>query len=78
MQHSDSEGGSFDTGEACPVPSKIQIVDQETQTGVKPYTLYVILTWWEGNGKGEGEGEIIFSCVFFPPHIDGKPSTVKR
>ena len=54
MQHSDSEGGLFDSGGAGPVPSKIQIVDQETQTGVKPHTLYVILTWWEGDGEGGG------------------------
>lgn len=48
IQHSDSDGGSFDT---IPVPAKIQIVDQETQTGVKPHTVYVILTWWEGDGE---------------------------
>ena len=24
---------------------------RETQTGVKPHTLYVILTWWEGDGE---------------------------
>lgn len=51
IQHSDSEGVSFDTGESIPIPAKIQIVDQETQTGVKPHTLYVILTWWEGDGE---------------------------
>ena len=49
-QYSDSEGGSFESGELVPVPCKVQIVDQETQTGVKPHTLYVILAWW-----GEGQ-----------------------
>ena len=51
IQHSDSDGSLFDTGESVPIPAKIQIVDQETQTGVKPHTLYVILTWWEGDGE---------------------------
>lgn len=66
IQHSDSEGGSFDTGESVPIPSKIQIVDQETQTGVKPHTLYVILTWWEGDGEeGREGGRGCCGCVSF-------------
>lgn len=64
IQHSDSEGGSFDTRESVPIPSKIQIVDQETQTGVKPHTLYVILTWWEGDGE-EGSPSSTTVCPLF-------------
>jgi hypothetical protein len=50
-EHSDSE---CDSGDLVPVPAKVQIVDQETQSGVKPHTVYVILSWWEGDeGKSK-------------------------
>jgi hypothetical protein len=49
-EHSDSE---CDSGDLVPVPAKVQIVDQETQSGVKPHTVYVILSWWEGDGEEE-------------------------
>ena len=31
-------------------------MDQETQSGVKPHTMYVILSWWEGDGEERREG----------------------
>ena len=35
-------------------------MDQETQSGVKPHTMYVILSWWEGDGEERGCIERIY------------------
>ena len=81
-QQSDSECLLLESGVTAPVPGLVQIVDYEVCSGDfnKPYTVYVILTRWEGEGEEEEEGEegrrdSIILLVFSPS--DGKPKVVK-
>ena len=78
MQHSDAGGGSFDSTVSVPVPFKVQIIDHEVQTtDFKPHTVYIILTWWEGDGEEGREGGgrekgkdfQIFLCVSSQIHV---------
>ena len=57
LQQSDSECSLLKSGVTAPVLGLVQIVDYEVCSGDfnKPYTIYVILTRWEGEGE-EGGG----------------------